>query len=279
MIIKSQDVNHITNFDYVKTINVEEVPTADGAVYYISALMKTDSKVEPKRITMACYGQEEAEIEMKRLYQAFKDNAAFFEFRPAFSVRVANEDSRAEGREQNKRRKDIGGKDMKEEKLRKKYVMAAKKAPAKVFADGKNGMAADDIRKEVIKYYEKCYIDDLEYFEREKEDDPFTMMNKRDAMNTILRATAINFNYIKESAVIGKFYDFLSKVQNSENVDLNVEYSSIVDWYITLYDLENDDYIATVQDSSQAAAFLIAHEALKAWIRRKNYDYKNTRQL
>lgn len=89
MIIKSQDVNHITNFDYVKTINVEEVPTADGAVYYISALMKTDSKVEPKRITMACYGQEEAEIEMRRLYQAFKDNAAFFEFRPAFSVRKA----------------------------------------------------------------------------------------------------------------------------------------------------------------------------------------------
>lgn len=98
MIIKSQDVNHITNFDYVKTINVEERPTADGAVYYISALMKTDSKVEPKRITMACYGQEEAEIEMRRLYQAFKDNAAFFEFRPAFSVRVANEDSQAEGK-------------------------------------------------------------------------------------------------------------------------------------------------------------------------------------
>lgn len=59
MIIKSQDVNHITNFDYVKTINVEEVPTADGAVYYILALMKTDSKVEPKKITMACYEQED----------------------------------------------------------------------------------------------------------------------------------------------------------------------------------------------------------------------------
>lgn len=98
MIIKSQDTNHITNFDYVKTINVEEAQTADGTVCYISALMKTDSKVEPKRITMACYEQEEAEIEMRRLYQAFKDNAAFFEFRPAFSVRVANEDSQAEGK-------------------------------------------------------------------------------------------------------------------------------------------------------------------------------------
>ena len=128
---------------------------------------------------------------------------------------------------------------MEEEKLRKKYVMAAKKAPAKVFADGKNGMTVDDIRKEVVKYYEKWYIDDLEYFEREKEDDPFTMMSKRAAVNTILRATAINFSYIKEIAVIGKFYDFLNKVQDTENVDVNVEYSSIVDWYITLYDLEN----------------------------------------
>lgn len=99
MIIKSQDTNHITNFDYVKTINVEEAQTADGAVYYnISALMKTDSKVELKRITMARYWKEGAEIEMKRLYQAFKDNAAFFEFRPAFSVRVANEDRQAEGK-------------------------------------------------------------------------------------------------------------------------------------------------------------------------------------
>lgn len=98
MIIKSQDVNNITNFDYVKTINVEEVPTADGAVYYILALMKTDSKVEPKKITMACYGQEEAEIEMKRLYQAFKNDEPFFEFRPAFSVRVSSEDRKAESK-------------------------------------------------------------------------------------------------------------------------------------------------------------------------------------
>lgn len=157
--------------------------------------------------------------------------------------------------------------EIEEKKLRQKYIKAAKTAPAKVFADGKNGMTVDDIRKEVIKYYEKCYIDDLEYFEREKEDDPFTMMSKRAAMNTILRATAINFNYIKESAVIGKFYDFLSKVQNTENVDVNVEYSSIVDWYITLYDLESDDFIATVQDSGKAVAFLIAHEALKAWMK------------
>lgn len=98
MIIKSQDTNHITNFDYVKTINVEEVQTADGTACYISALMKTDSKVEPKRMTMACYWPEGAKIEMKRLYQAFKNNEPFFEFRPAFSVRVANEDSQAEGK-------------------------------------------------------------------------------------------------------------------------------------------------------------------------------------
>lgn len=98
MIIKTQSENHITNFDYVKTINVEEVPTANGALCYISALMKTDSKVEPKKIKMACYGQEDAEIEMKRLYQAFKDNAAFFEFRPAFSVRVSSEDRKAESK-------------------------------------------------------------------------------------------------------------------------------------------------------------------------------------
>lgn len=98
MIIKSQDTNHITNFDYAKTINVEEVPAADGTVCYISALMKTDSKVEPKRITMASYWPEGAKIEMRRLYQAFKNNEPFFEFRPAFSVRVANEDSQAEGK-------------------------------------------------------------------------------------------------------------------------------------------------------------------------------------
>lgn len=98
MIIKSQDTNHITNFDYVKTINVEEVHTADGTVCYISALIKTDSKDEPKRITMASYWPEGAKIEMRRLYQAVKNNEQFFEFRPAFSVRVANEDNRAEGK-------------------------------------------------------------------------------------------------------------------------------------------------------------------------------------
>lgn len=157
---------------------------------------------------------------------------------------------------------------MNEEKLRKKYIDAAKKAPAKVFADGKNGMTVDDIRKEVIEYYETCDIDDLEYFELEKENDQFTMMSKRNAMNTILRATAINFNYIKESAVIERFYHFLSKVQDAKNVDIKVEYSSIVDWYITLYDLENDDIIATVQDTDQTAAFLIAHEVLKAWMKK-----------
>lgn len=155
---------------------------------------------------------------------------------------------------------------MEEEKLRKKYIMAAKKAPAKVFADGKNGMTVDDIRKEVVEYCETCDIEDLENFESEKETDPFTMMSKRDAMNTILRAAAINFNYIKESAVIGKFYDFLSKVQDTENVDINVYNSSILDWQITLYDLENDYVIADVQHTDQATAFLITHEALKAWM-------------
>lgn len=99
MIIKSQYVNHITNFDYVKAINVKEVPVSDGYMYGVTALMKTDSKVEPKSVTIAHYRSvETATIEMKRLYQAFKDNAPFFEFRSDFSVRVANEDSRAEGK-------------------------------------------------------------------------------------------------------------------------------------------------------------------------------------
>lgn len=97
MIIKSQDVNHITNFDYVKAINVKEVPVADGYMYGVTALMKTDSKAEAKSVTIANYrSAETATTEMKRLYQAFKDNAPFFEFRSDFSVRVANADSEAE---------------------------------------------------------------------------------------------------------------------------------------------------------------------------------------
>lgn len=156
---------------------------------------------------------------------------------------------------------------MEEEKLRKKYIMAAKKAPEKVFADGKNGMTVDDIRKEVVEYCETCDIEDLENFESEKETDPFTMMSKRDAINTILRAAAINFNYIKESAVIEKFYGFLNKVQDTENIDINVEYGSVIDWHITLYDLENDYVIADVQHTDQATAFLITHEVLKAWMK------------
>ena len=99
MIIKSQDINHITNFDYVKAISVKEVPVADGYIYGVTALMKTDSKVEPKSVTIAHYRSvETATIEMRRLYQAFKDNVAFFEFRPAFSVRVSNEDRKAESK-------------------------------------------------------------------------------------------------------------------------------------------------------------------------------------
>lgn len=99
MIIKSQDVNHITNFDYVKAINVKEVPVADGYMYGVTALMKTDSKAEAKSVTIANYrSAETATTEMKRLYQAFKDNAPFFEFRPAFSVRVSNEDRKAESK-------------------------------------------------------------------------------------------------------------------------------------------------------------------------------------
>ena len=97
MIIKSQDVNNITNFDYVKAISVNEVPVADGYIYGVTALMKTDSKVEPKSVTIANYRSvETATIEMKRLYQAFKDNAPFFEFRSDFSVRVSNADLKAE---------------------------------------------------------------------------------------------------------------------------------------------------------------------------------------
>lgn len=97
MIIKSQDVNHITNFDYVKAINVKEVPVDDGYMYGVTALMKTDSKAEAKSVTIANYrSAETATTEMKRLYQAFKDNAPFFEFRSDFSVRVANADSEAE---------------------------------------------------------------------------------------------------------------------------------------------------------------------------------------
>lgn len=97
MIIKSQDVNHITNFDYVKAINVKEVPVSDGYMYGVTALMKTDSKAEAKSVTIANYrSAETATTEMKRLYQAFKDNAPFFEFRSDFSVRVANADSEAE---------------------------------------------------------------------------------------------------------------------------------------------------------------------------------------
>lgn len=157
--------------------------------------------------------------------------------------------------------------EIEEKKLRQKYIKAAKTAPAKVFADGKNGMTVDDIRKEVVEYCETCDIEDIENFESEKESDPFTMMSKRDALNTILRAAAINFNYIKESAVIGKFYDFLNKVQDTENIDINVEYRSVIDWHITLYDLENDYVIADVQHTDQATAFLITHEVLKAWMK------------
>lgn len=91
--------------------------------------------------------------------------------------------------------------EIEEKKLRQKYIKAAKTAPAKVFADGKNGMTVDDIRKEVVEYCETCDIEDIENFESEKESDPFTMMSKRDALNTILRAAAINFNYIKFSQV------------------------------------------------------------------------------
>ena len=157
--------------------------------------------------------------------------------------------------------------EIEEKKLRQKYIKAAKTAPAKVFADGKNGMTVDDIRKEVVEYCETCDIEDLENFELEKTDCPFTRMSKMDAMNTILRATAINFNYIKESAVIGKFYNFLSKIQDTENVDINVYYSSILDWHITLYDLENGYVIATVQNADQTTAFLMMHEVLKAWMK------------
>lgn len=155
--------------------------------------------------------------------------------------------------------------EVEEKKLRQKYIKAAKTAPAKVFADGKNGMTVDDIRKEVVEYCETCDIEDLENFELEITDCPFSRMSKMDAMNTILRAAAINFNYIKESAVIGKFYDFLSKVQDTKDVDINVYYSSIVDWHITLY--ENNYAFAAVQHADQTTAFLMAHEALKTWMK------------
>lgn len=158
---------------------------------------------------------------------------------------------------------------MNEEKLRKKYIEAARNAPAKVFADGKNGMTADEVRAKIIEYYEDCEEVDLLGSEQEIEDWD-DMIDDDMVMNISMRVCAINLSLIRESAVMAEYYNFLDEIQKTKNIEVDDDYSSITDWMITIYDRDNNDIIAQFQEGNKETAFLIAHGALLTWLRQQD---------
>ena len=158
---------------------------------------------------------------------------------------------------------------MNEEKLRKKYIEAARKAPAKVFADGKNGMTADEVRAQLIEYYDECDIVDLEGNEQSIEEWTDDMMDERTAMRTALKLDAINIGLLRESAIMAKFYALLDKAQQVRDIELDIYYSNIVDWSIDLYDNSSKTEIAHAQHPGMTEAFLIVQGTLEVWMKKR----------
>ena len=157
---------------------------------------------------------------------------------------------------------------MNEEKLRKKYIEAARKAPAKVFADGKNGMTSEEVRAQLIEYYEECDILELMGNEQSIEEWTYEMMDEKTAMRIALKLDAINIRLLRESAIMSKFYAVLDKAQQVRDIELDVYYSSIVDWSISLYDNSCKTEIAHAQHPGMTEAFLIVQGALEIWMKK-----------
>lgn len=165
---------------------------------------------------------------------------------------------------------------MNEEKLRKKYIEAARKAPAKVFADGIDGMTEEQVREKLIEHYRERHEDDFEYME---------CMYGTEAVCDILRANAIEYKLIDRNAAIAEFYNFFDKVQSYSSMHLNVYYSHIMDWSIYIYKKGcADDYpdeqrkgsdsvVANVQSGDNAEVCVMAHGALLRWMK-KYYNYE-----
>lgn len=158
---------------------------------------------------------------------------------------------------------------MNEEKLRKKYIEAARKAPAVVFSDGVRGMTAEQVRAKIIEYYEDCGEIDLLGSEQEIEDWD-DMIDDDMVMNISMRGCALNLSLISEAAVMAEYYNFLNEIQKTKNIEVDDEYSSITDWMITIYDRDNNDIIAQFQEGNKGTAFLIAHGALLTWLRQQD---------
>lgn len=158
---------------------------------------------------------------------------------------------------------------MNEEKLREKYIKAARKAPAKVFADGKNGMTSEEVRAQLIEYYEECDIVDLEGNEQYIEEWTYDMMDEKTAMRTALKLDAINIGLLRESAIMAKFYAFLDKAQQVRDIELEIYYSKIVDWSIDLYDNSSETEIAHAQWPSEIGSLLIVQGALEVWMKKR----------
>ena len=165
---------------------------------------------------------------------------------------------------------------MNEEKLRKKYIDAARKAPAKVFADGKNGMTSEEVRAKLIHHYMKRHEDDFEYME---------CAYGAEAVCDILRANAIEYELIDRNAAIAEFYNFFDEVQDYGSMHLKVYYSHIMDWCIYIdkrgcaddYPNErkkgSDSVVVDVQSGDNATACVMAHGELLRWMK-KYYNYE-----
>lgn len=160
---------------------------------------------------------------------------------------------------------DIG--EVEEKNLRQKYIKAAKTAPAKVFADGKNGMTSEEVRTQLIKYYKDCDILELMGNEQYIEEWTCSMMDEKTAMRTALKLDAINIRLLRESAIMARFYTLLDKAQQVRDIELDVYYSKIVDWSIDLYDNSGKTEIAHAQHPYEIGSLLIVQGALETWMK------------
>ena len=154
-----------------------------------------------------------------------------------------------------------------EKKLRQKYIKAAKTAPAKVFADGKNGMTSEEVRTQLVEYYKDCDILELKGNEQGIEEWTCDMMDEKTAMRTALKLDAINIRLLRESAIMARFYALLDKTQQVRDIELDVYYSKIVDWSIDLYDNSSKTEIAHAQYPSEIGSLLIVQGALETWVK------------
>lgn len=165
--------------------------------------------------------------------------------------------------------------------LKKKFIEAAKYAPAKVFANGVNGMTEEQVRAKLIEHYRDYDEDDFEGDEQCMHQ----TNGEHEAICDALRIDAINWGLIDKNTVVAEFYKFFNEALDYGPMHLKVTYGKITDWRIIIYKWNCAEYypdeqrdgtdaiIASIQFCDESVAFAMAHAALLRWMKKyHNYE-------